>query len=596
LFELRELYLDDNTITTLSYIEDLINLIRLHISNNKIQKVPALPKLTNLNVLNLSYNQLITADNLSILKNLKELDVSFNCIKSKEDFHTEISKLKKLAKVNSRGNFNSIDMNSYDSSLHINLKSYENNSRQPFTNNNEKLFKLTDTFDLDILKDSESRCGEFKSYRTEMNQYNNITPNISTENKEKTRNTYIKNIRSFDQSFNLLKEKSYKLSNRSKGNVNKTSEEDYIAHNVMDEYHTRSNYNKGSLSISDNTEAHTVLKKDIITEEFRKVFKEELNSLRDDLKLKLDKYKEAKSITGRTCESIGSVNKKCEENELKIIQIQNKVNKIAQKIKKDGKDKIKHKKQLQKSISELQCKVQSIENSSFINYSTHIKQPEEIIEQVFKVYSKGSDRISSNAINGLAKTLINKLEKKELSKSIADIIVDVTKVISKYGHITLPMLMAQCGMIHEVEGKSKTYVRRIEREVLKGGDIEKMKRVLVKLFDLYGLKISSVQWFDMLKKFKNREAKLVFYAGKCNIDINNIHPKDLTFSPSLVVALKEKRERKILMAIIQLGVFKQIIKELKFYEDTDCLYDTGKQIYLLKNPKQVHPLCLIQYY
>ena len=119
-----------------------------------------------------------------------------------------------------------------------------------------------------------------------------------------------------------------------------------------------------------------------ITGEFRKVFREELDSLKNDLRGKMDKYRESKNMSMRSIDCsmkqkgeentdttcmVQTIQQKCEENEKKLRRMRSKMNKLIRMVKKTKENEGVQKEFYDTSIAQLKQKMSVLEtqNTSF---------------------------------------------------------------------------------------------------------------------------------------------------------------------------------------------------------------------------------------
>ena len=631
-------------------------------------------------MLDISHNQIKSAKNLSLLKSLRDLNISFNLLKSQEEFCAEISALKELIKIDTRKNvYNSIpsseaEMNDYRvsiiRSLPNNLVNLDGETVRDYERDCERdceskrLFKLTDTFDSEVFKNITETAGE-RLFRNMTNRTNeshnresdreNKAPNFEigiTDNEitvGKIREKFINNIQEFDEALNRLKQETklpqeLSISNIVPCDYNKPQDETIeLAH---------------ALDVT-KIEDKSIMKRRgrNIADELRKVFKEELDSLRSDLKGKIDKYKESKSVSMRygditlcsnqekSIESkrvINSITKRCEDNEKELKRMQSKMKKLAKRIQEDKESEYAQKKELNRSISALKQKIESIEihnrSLSIGNASTSHKRravlgvsiPTEsednmkkTLKNVFIKYAK-ENKVYMENINFFISHLSSELQKYKSKKDVQSTILRVTKKMKENGYIDFNIFMnllnfntaSSCTSLkstpcsrqscEKIETKERKYMKRLHKVIFKE-PAKVIDSVVGKLFFLSKCKVKAIYEIIMNKTMKdffyykihNKQAKILFYTGNyynqpiTKENIKEIYSQDLTFTASLSVALRNKRrvQNTILMMVVLLG--KMATEDMK---EADTLYDSSRRLYLLKNQSQVYPLFIIDYY
>lgn len=85
-YDLKCLFLDNNSIFQIENINFLKNLKSLYLQNNIIEKIEGLENLHELETLNLSNNFITKIENISHLQKLNNQDLNANCLKNLEDF------------------------------------------------------------------------------------------------------------------------------------------------------------------------------------------------------------------------------------------------------------------------------------------------------------------------------------------------------------------------------------------------------------------------------------------------------------------------------------------------------------------------------
>ncbi len=241
-----------------------------------------------------------------------------------------------------------------------------------------------------------------------------------------------------------------------------------------------------------------------IATEFRKVFREELDALRSDLRTKLDRYKEAKNMSTRTVdcsfrsrkpaeevvseEALRTIQKKCEDNERKLHHMRHKMSKLVRAVRQNKENEGAQKQFYDSNIEQLKQRIATVESTSFTQTrvsransaisrsfvcdpdssggNSSFMQPQtfhvnvqtdaadsnparklldaEAAKALFLRHSKGNRAIPATCINQLARDLMEMAPAGR--KTVSDAIVDLTKTASRVGYITLDTLISECGL------------------------------------------------------------------------------------------------------------------------------------------------------
>eukprot|EP00826_Nyctotherus_ovalis_P025234 TRINITY_DN1953_c0_g1_i12.p1 TRINITY_DN1953_c0_g1~~TRINITY_DN1953_c0_g1_i12.p1 ORF type:complete len:693 (+),score=150.26 TRINITY_DN1953_c0_g1_i12:73-2151(+) len=601
---------------------------------DRVTEIPVLGESKKLEVLDISHNQIKSARNLSLLTNLRNLNISFNLLKSQQEFCVEIIALKDLIRLDSRKNvYNSLplskaEIEDYRSSIISSLpqtlvcvdgetvRDCERENLLHCSCASKRLFKLTDTFDSEVFRDVTEVTGErifrnmsnctYESAANRESDRENRAPNceeIAGDTKDsvgKIRDKFMSNIQEFDEALSRLKRES-KMSERegtkSKGMVVREPPEELNVSKIVatpesvqilreQRPHERDETIElvRALDVSKDycTEEKSVstmkkLKKQRnITDEFRKVFKEELDSLRYDLKDKIDKYRESKSISMRSGDAtlysnqekstesrraMDSITRKCEDNEKELKRVQEKMKDLARKMQAEKESEREQKKELNRSISALKQKVELIETHSRSlsfgnnqykrkgvmsvciqtdNPSHESLAVKQTIKNTFRKYAKEDNKIHAESINSLISCLSLELKKHKSKRQVQSIISSLVKAVEEDGCIDLNAFRAELNskitmdkdcastkstpsLKHEkITVKERKYMKKLQ-EILFRESFKAVDKIMAKLFLLNKHKVKTIYEVAMnvaMKDFfryklSSKEAKILFFAGKC---------------------------------------------------------------------------------